>query len=97
MKTEQYVIKTEDGEDRDITLTVLPATAKTLKFITPVLQKNADSGANIKALLDALEASLKYTYSDYEIDEILDLIPIGGEDAKQLQDIAAVIFRGIQG
>jgi len=86
---------------REVVLTELPATARTVRMLTPFLSKGRGGAASLVGMVDAIAASLAYTYDEEEVDEILDLIPFVPEDgeseeASAISKIADIIFRGLK-
>jgi hypothetical protein len=72
--------------DRDVIFKPLKLTAKTIKYLAPLLlgEKNKNQTEGMVALVDAINTSLRMTYSEQETDEILDLIDFKEKENEQL-------------
>jgi hypothetical protein len=89
-------LKNAKGEEKEIKFASLPPTALTLKYLAPILKKKSDQGENISSLINAISHSLSINYNEEEVEEILDCIPVVGEDTQLLNQITECIFRNLK-
>lgn len=85
-------LKNAKGEEKEVKFSALPPTALTLKYLAPILKKKSDQGENISSLINAISHSLSLNYNEEEVEEILNCIPVVGEDTQLLNQITECIF-----